>query len=182
MEKHTTNESTAEVEKTRIDNFRLGIRAISQTAEQLLADLRRQDSNHPMLGRQLAALLKDLRQQRTYSMDLAMNRPANKQFDSYIRSLGGLRATVAQWLTIHAVNPRAIEMEATDFEMQCFSTLGSGVMWLESLARSGEFESSITDEQMLSLVFGSQKAQGEDITDQVQYDWSDDANRLEVSA
>jgi hypothetical protein len=44
-------------------------------------------------------------------------------------------------VTIHAAKPHAIEVEATDFEMQCFSTLGAD------------------------------KAQGEDITDQVEQMW-----------
>ncbi len=152
--------------------FRQGIRAISLSAEKLLTSLREQGAQHPTLGLQLAGLLKDLRKQRTYSMDLAMGMPTNAQFDTYIDALGHLRGTVAQWLTIHAANPYAIEVEATDFEMQCFSTLGAGVMWLDSLSNGPERDSLLTDEQMLSFVFGAQKANGEDITDQVEHMWS----------
>lgn len=152
--------------------FRQGIRAISQSAETLLIGLRLKGAGHPLLGLQLAGLLKDLRQQRTYSMDLAMRLPPNPQFDAYISALGHLRGTVAQWLTVHAANPQAIEVEATDFEMQCFSTLGAGVMWLESLHKGSERESLLTDEQMLSFIFGAEKAEGEDITEQVDQMWS----------
>jgi hypothetical protein len=155
------------MERDRAERFRQGNRAISQSAEILLKGLRQKGARHSVLGLQLAGLLKDLRQQRTYSMDLAMGLPANEQFDTYIAALGALRGMVAQWLTIHAVNPQAIEVEATDFEMQCFSTLGAGVMWLDSLTNGEVRDSLLSDEQMLSFVFGAEKAQGEDITDQV---------------
>jgi hypothetical protein len=156
----------------RSEKFRQGIRAISQSAEALLLGLRQQGAKHPLLGMQLAGLLKDLRQQRSFSMDLAMGLASNPQFDTYISALGHLRGTVAQWLTIHAVNPQAIEVEATDFEMQCFSTLGAGVMWLDSLSPNSERDSLLTDEQMLSFVFGAEKAQGEDLTEQVEQMWN----------
>jgi hypothetical protein len=117
-------------------------------------------------------LLKELRQQRMYAMDLAVGLPASKQLDSFISALGTLRGTVGQWLTIHASNPHAIEVEATDFEMQCFSTLGAGVMWLDSLQNGFERDSLLSDEQMLSSLFGEDKAQGEDITDQVHHAWN----------
>jgi hypothetical protein len=167
----TTEHGAAEQDKA--GRFRHGIRAISQSAEALLSGLRQQGARHAMLGLQLAGLLKDLRQQRSYSMDLAMGLPANEQFDAYISALGHLRGTVAQWLTIHAANPHAIEVEATDFEMQCFSTLGAGVMWLDSLHNDAEPSSQLSDEQMLFDVFGAQQAQGEDITDQVQRNWNE---------
>lgn len=169
---HATSASGDSIHEQKLEKFRQGIRAISQSAEAVLTGLRQQGAGYPMLGMQLAGLLKDLRQQRTFSMDLAMGLPSNAQFDSYISALGHLRGTVAQWLTIHAVNPHAIEVEATDFEMQCFSTLGAGVMWLDSLNPSADRDSLLTDEQMLSFVFGAEKANGEDLTDQVELMWS----------
>ncbi len=63
-------------------------------------------------------------------------------------------------------------MEATDFEMQCFSTLGAGVMWLDSLQHGKTRDSKLTDVQMLSFVFGAEKAQGEDLTEKVDHMWS----------
>ncbi len=170
------------MEQERSERFRQSIRATSQSAEALLIGVRQQGARHAQLGGQLAGLLKALRQQRTYAMDLAMSKPASAQFDAYIKSLGNLRATVAHWLTVHAVNPHALEVEATDFEMQCFSTLGSGVMWLESLRSSEVRDSMLTDDQMMSLVFGTEKAQGEDITDQVQQVWSEEAEDFETYA
>lgn len=101
-----------------------------------------------------------------------MGLPPNAQFDAYIEALGMLRGMVAQWLTIYAANPHAIEVEATDFEMQCFSTLGAGVVWLDSLHNDARRDSLITDEQMLNFVFGAQQAQGEDLTSQVEHLWS----------
>jgi hypothetical protein len=156
----------------RAEKFRQGIRAISQSAESLLTCLREKGVRNELLGLQLAGLLKDLRQQRSYAMDLAMGLPANAQFDAFISALGHLRGTVAQWLTVHAANPHAIEVQATEFEMQCFSTLGAGVMWLDSLSSGDVRDSLLTDEQMLSFVFGADQAQGEDITDQVQQMWN----------
>ena len=162
----------AVVNSDKAEKFRQGIRAISQTAEGVLKGLRDQGVVNRQLGLQLAGLLKDLRQQRTFSMDLAMGLQPNAQFDVYINALGMLRGTVAHWLTIHAANPLAIEVEATDFEMQCFSTLGAGVVWLDSLHQDKQGDSLLSDEQMLSFVFGAQQAHGEDITDQVQQLWS----------
>ncbi len=165
---HTGHPPTAD----HAERFRGGIRAISQSAEKLLMSIRLQGARHPTLGLQLAGLLKDLRQQRTYSMDLAMGKPPNAQFDAYIHALGQLRGTIAQWLTIHAANPQAIDVEATDFEMQCFGTLGAGVMWLGSLSHGAARDSLLSDEHMLSFVFGAQKADGEDMTDQIDQMWS----------
>ncbi len=163
---------TMVVNSDRAEKFRQGIRAISQSAEAVLHGLRTQGAVNRPLGLQLAGLLKDLRQQRTFSMDLAMGLSPNPQFDAYINALGMLRGMVAHWLTIHAANPHAIEVEATDFEMQCFSTLGAGVVWLDSLHSDKQGDSLLSDEQMLSFVFGTQQAQGEDITEQVQQLWS----------
>jgi len=156
----------------KAEKFRQGIRAISQSAEAVLHGLRTEGGVYRQLGMQLAGLLKDLRQQRSFSIDLAMGLPPNPQFDAYINSLGMLRGMVAQWLTIYAANPHAIEVEATDFEMQCFSTLGAGVVWLDGLHNDAQRDSLLSDEQMLSFVFGAQQAQGEDITDQVEQLWS----------
>jgi hypothetical protein len=171
MQNIITTDALLSPGSVRAERFRAGIRAISQSAETLLGGLRQKGGRHTMLGLQLTGLLKDLRQQRTYSMDLAMGQAANAQFDTYISALGHLRGTVAHWLTVHASNPHAIEVEATDFEMQCFSTLGAGVMWLDSLHHGTERDSLLSDEQMLSFVFGAEKAHGEDITDQVQHMW-----------
>lgn len=172
MNEIITTEIQDSMKGQKTERFQQGIRAISQSAENLLIGLRQQGARHPLLGLQLAGLLKDLRQQRSFSMDLAMGLPSNGQFDTYISALGHLRGTIAQWLTIHAANPHAIEVEATDFEMQCFSTLGAGVMWLHSLNGDTGHGSLLSDEQMLSFVFGAERAQGEDITDKVEQMWS----------
>jgi hypothetical protein len=172
MQHIITTDAPLAFELSKSKRFREGIRAIGQSAEALLSGLRQRGARHSLLGMQLAGLLKDLRQQRSYSMDLAMGLPANAQFDTFISALGHLRGIVAQWLTVHASNPHSIEVEATDFEMQCFSTLGAGVMWLDSLHNDAEPSSQLSDEQMLFDVFGAQQAQGEDITDQVQHNWN----------
>lgn len=184
MQITTTNELRLTPHPDKAERFRAGIQAISTSAEALLSDLRKNSASRSPLGLHLTGLLKNLRQQRMHSMDLAMGQPANAQFDAFISALGYLRGTVAQWLTVHATHPHAIEEEATDFEIQCFSTLGAGVMWLDSLqqassgstannlAPSAMGHSELTDEQMLSFVFGMQAAQGEDITDQVQHTWN----------
>ncbi len=182
MNSNTTEHASPALEPGRVENFRQGIRDISDSAEALLQGLRSQGAEHALLGGQLTGLLKNLRQQRTYSMDLAMGVAACSQFDIYIRALGNLRATVAQWLAVHAASPRRIEGEATDFEMQCFSTLGAGLMWLESLSVGSVRDSLISDTQTMALTFGSQQAQGEDITDQVQHDWNQYNDLQEASA
>jgi hypothetical protein len=167
-----TTETRGLVSQDKAERFRHGIRGISGSVEILLSGLRQKGARHTVLGLQLAGLLKDLRQQRMYTMDLVMGLPVSEPFNNFISALGALRGTVAQWLTIHASNPRAIEMEATDFEMQCFSTLGAGVVWLDSLQNGIPRDSLLSDEQMLSSLFGETQAQGEDITDQVHHMWN----------
>ncbi len=156
---HTTSHLAVSLDKT--ERFRQGIRAISQSAEALLGGIRERGAGHSLVGMQLAGLLKDLRQQRSYSMDLAMGMPVNnEQFDIYIHALGHLRGIVAHWLTAHAANPKTMEVEATEFEMQCFSTLGAGVMWLDSLRDGAQPDALLADEQMLAFIFGAHKEQG----------------------
>jgi hypothetical protein len=173
MHAMTATEQSCARQQERSERFRQGIRAISQSAEQLLRTLRGADPRSPALGILLAGLLKDLRQQRACSLDLAMGLPANAQFDAFITSMSTLRGTVAHWLTIHAAQPHTLQVEATDFEMQCFSTLGAGVMWLDSLQHGAERDSLISDEHLFNSLFGDQRAQAEDITDDVQQDWGE---------
>jgi hypothetical protein len=182
MNSNQTENAAPVLEPGRVDKFKQGIRETSESAEELLAGLRRQGAAHALLGSQLAGLLKNLRQQRTYSMDLAMGVTVSSQFDAYIKALGNLRATVAQWLTVHAVNPYSIEVEATDFEMQCLRTLGAGLTWLESLGTGGTRDSFISDTEVMTSVFGMESAHGEDITDQVQHDWNEYNEPAEATA
>ena len=177
MDQTTTSNATFFLDPVKVTRFRQGIRAVGQSADALLGCLQRKGAHHNMLGSQLAQLLKDLRQQRMLSMDLAAAMPANPQFDAYIAALSSLRSTVAHWFTLQAADPTLMETEKIDFEMQCFGTLGAGVMWLDSLQQDAMTSQAIDmhGSQMHSSVFGDSQAQGEDITDQVQHLWNDEA-------
>lgn len=165
------------VDPQKIQVFRNGIRAISHAAEVLLSNLRLKTSTHSQLGLQLAGLLKDLRQQRMVALDLAIGQRDSSQFDAFIEALAELRSTVAYWLTTHAANPRLIEAYATDFEMKCFSTLGSGVMWMDSLQAGNMYSSTdsraIPHQHLDAAALQDEQAHGEDITDLVQPMWDE---------
>ena len=157
--------------------LRHNIHAVGQSADALLVDLKRQGARHNLLGTQLTSLLKDLRHQRRLSIDLAAGLPANPQFDDYIAALSNLRSIVAHWFTLHIAKPAMIKAQANDFEMLCFGALGAGVMWLDGLHQDGILGQADTtrDEYLYSSVFGDSQAHGEDITDQVQQMWDDEA-------
>ncbi len=157
----------------KADSFRLGIRALSETAEALLRLLRQQQPDAPVLSSVLMQMLKELRQQRALALDLALVSSAGFQADEFVQSLATLRAKVAQWFTIQASQTKFLAIEATEFEMQCFGTLGAGVVWLDSINNDAVRDSLISDEKMLSLLFNTQSAQAEDITEQVHQEWGD---------
>lgn len=83
------------------------------------------------LGSRLALLLTSLRSHRKFAVDLGSLVNNTSQLDSYLDGLHNLRATVAHWLTIHAVNPRLIFVEIADFEAQSWSTLSLGMVLLD---------------------------------------------------
>ncbi len=84
------------------------------------------------LGSRLALLLSSLRAHRAHAMALGALVEDSHDVVAYIEGLGNLRATVGHWLTIHAAQPRMIYVEVKDFEAQCWSTLGMGMVLLDS--------------------------------------------------
>jgi hypothetical protein len=152
--------------RTRV---RSGIRALAQSAEGVLdlirnggrADFTPSAFNNS-LGAHLAGMLKELRQQRSAAMDLSLrharkNAQGNPAFDAYLQALGDMRSTIGLWLTIQAANPETLEVEAADFEGQCFSALGAGILWLDSLAQDegGQAEEGLSQERVLMEVFAA---------------------------
>lgn len=89
------------------------------------------DVSASALGTRLAILLTCIRMHRNHAVALGpvMSEPGDLVV--YLDKLRQLRGSVAQWLTIHAAQPKLIYVELTDFEAQCWSTLGMGVVLLD---------------------------------------------------
>ncbi len=85
------------------------------------------------LGSRLAQLLTCLRQHRGHAVALAPCMSSPGLLVQYLDNLRQLRGSVAQWLTIHAAQPKLIYVELADFEAQCWSTLGMGVVLMDDL-------------------------------------------------
>jgi hypothetical protein len=166
-------DASLRAEKT--ERFRTGIRNVASSAEALLKAVRA--GNHETLGLRLAAFLKDLRMQRSYCLDLGAGQPMSPEMQSFLDALSSLRNLAGQWLTLHGSQPRLLQQQASDFEMQCYAALGNGVLWIDSLrppeALSQAPESRWADEQMLSSFFNSQPASAEDITEEAFTGWKE---------
>jgi hypothetical protein len=95
------------------------------------------------LGSRLAHLLISLRQHRSHAVALGAIGADAKLIVTYSSRLGELRASVAQWLTIHAAKPSSIYVEISDFETQAWSTLGMGMVMLDGLGEEELFLDSV---------------------------------------
>ncbi len=89
------------------------------------------------LGTGLAHLLKQIRAHHTAVLALGGRTQDIKIQVKYLQALLDLRATVAQWLTVHAAQPQLIFVEMSDFESQCWSTLGMGMVLFEGMNSDG---------------------------------------------
>lgn len=89
------------------------------------------------LGSALANLLKQIRSHHSAVLSLGARDQDIKIQVKYLQALLNLRATIAQWLTVHAAQPQLIYVEMGDFESQCWSTLGMGMVLFESLSTQG---------------------------------------------
>ncbi len=86
------------------------------------------------LGSRLAHLLTCLRVHRGYAVAIGGRIENAKELVKYLTGLAHVRASVAHWLTIHAAQPKLIFVEIADFENDCWSTLGLGMVLLGSVA------------------------------------------------
>lgn len=89
------------------------------------------------LGVALADLLRQIRAHRNSVVGLAPGTQDIKIQAKYLQALLDLRASVAQWLTVHAAQPQLVYVEVSDFESQCWSTLGMGMLLYESFSTQG---------------------------------------------
>jgi hypothetical protein len=83
------------------------------------------------LGVRLAHLLTSVRVHRAHAVALGDRITEPGALAKYLDGLRQLRGSVAHWLTIHAAQPKLIYVELADFEAQCWSTLGMGVVLLD---------------------------------------------------
>jgi hypothetical protein len=159
----------------KIMHFRMGIRNVAASTDNLLKALRAHKTH--TLGLRLATLLKDLRQQRSYCLDITSGPASSMQRQAFLDALSALRARAGLWLTLHASSPELLHDEAHEFEMQSYSALGHGILWADSLRPAGgthgNTHSHESDEQMLSSFFNSQPSSAEDITDQAFTGWKE---------
>lgn len=98
------------------------VQLLSQSPEKVTASA---------LGTRLAILLTCIRHHRNHAVALGPILDEPGALVTYLDKLRQLRGSVAQWLTIHAAQPQLIYVELTDFEAQCWSTLGLGVVLLD---------------------------------------------------
>jgi hypothetical protein len=89
------------------------------------------------LGTRLATLLKHIRTHHRAVLALGARTQDTKTQVKYLQALLDLRATVAQWLTVHAAQPKLIFVEMNDFESQSWSTLGMGMVLFEGISSDG---------------------------------------------
>jgi hypothetical protein len=86
------------------------------------------------LGSRLALFLNALRMHHTHALAIGALQDVDAgQLVEYLHELRQLRGSIARWLTIHAAQPRLIFVEIADFEAQCWSVMGMGVVLLDSI-------------------------------------------------
>jgi hypothetical protein len=121
-------------------NFKAGMRDLSEAVVSIvnLLSLPAEQVSASALGSRLARLLNSLRAHRSQAILLGSLVDDPIELVAYLEGLGHLRATVGQWLTIHAAQPNLVYMEVKDFEAQCWSTLGIGMVLLDN-AKSEDF-------------------------------------------
>jgi hypothetical protein len=78
-------------------------------------------------------LLTYVRHHRSHAIAIGSVAEDPKELARYLNGLAKLRATVAQWLTIHAAQPRLIYVEISDFETQSWTTLALGMVLLDGV-------------------------------------------------
>jgi hypothetical protein len=100
------------------------VQLLSQPAKQV---------NSFALGTRLALLLTLVRKHRSHVLAISSHVEDPEDLMKYLQGLGQLRASVAQWLTIHAAEPNLIYVEIADFGKQCWSTLALGMVLLDSV-------------------------------------------------
>jgi hypothetical protein len=91
------------------------------------------------LGSRLAIFLNSLRMHHSHTLAVgALARVDPDELVKYLFELRQLRGSIARWLTIHAAQPSLIFVEITDFEAQCWTAMGMGVVLLESSQAEGD--------------------------------------------
>jgi hypothetical protein len=85
------------------------------------------------LGSRLALFLNSLRMHHSHTVAMgALGGVDPGELVKYLAELRQLRGSIARWLTIHAAQPKLIFVEIADFEAQCWTAMGMGVVLLDS--------------------------------------------------
>jgi hypothetical protein len=137
---NVSGDSGASSDKALQANFKAGMRELSEAVVSIvnLLSLPAEQVSASALGSRLARLLNCLRAHRSQAILLGLMVDDPLDLVAYLEGLGNLRATVGQWLTIHAAQPGLVFVEVKDFEAQCWSTLGIGMVLLDN-AKSEDF-------------------------------------------
>jgi hypothetical protein len=114
--------------------FKSSLRALSEAVLgiAMLLNQPAETVSSSALGSRLVALLNSIRLHRHHAIALASHFNESALFTQYLDKLRVLRGSVAQWLTIHAVQPELIYMELHEFESQAWSALGIGMVLLDN--------------------------------------------------
>jgi hypothetical protein len=120
--------------------FKASLQALSNAATSILKLLSQptEQITPSALGSRLALFLNSLRMHHTCAVAMgALGGVDPADLVKYLQELRQLRGSVARWLTIHAAQPRLIFVEIADFEAQCWSAMGTGMVLLDSTNTEG---------------------------------------------
>jgi hypothetical protein len=117
------------------DNFKGSMHALSSAVVSIvtLLNLPATHVSPTALGLRLTEFLGHLRTHRNHAAALGAKLEDPKDLVQYLHGLAQLRATVAHWHTVHAARPKLIFVSIEEFEAQCWSTLGIGMVVLDAI-------------------------------------------------
>jgi hypothetical protein len=120
---------------TKEQNFKASLQELSNTTAKIihLLKLPASEITPSALGVRLALFLNHLRQHHTHAVAMgALAGVDPSELVKYLQEMRQLRGFVARWLTIHAAQPQLIFVEISDFESQCWTAMGTGVLLLDN--------------------------------------------------
>jgi hypothetical protein len=134
---YRAKQSTQPIQAQR---FKLSLQTLSEATSSIvhLLNLPAEEVTPSSLGTRLALFLNSLRMHHTQAVAIgALPDVDPAQLVEYLIELRQLRGSIARWLTIHAAQPRLIFVEVADFESQCWTVIGMGMVLLEGVNSDG---------------------------------------------
>jgi hypothetical protein len=134
---YRAKQSTQPIQAQR---FKESLKALSDATSSIVRLLNSpaQDITPSALGTRLALFLNCLRMHHTQVIAIgALPDIDPPQLVEYLVELRQLRGSIARWLTIHAAQPSLIFVEIADFESQCWTVIGMGMVLIEGVNAEG---------------------------------------------